>query len=247
MSGFLHQLGQRALGASSRVRPRATAELAGLIKPPPDAAADALAAAVTPESQTSPSRRPMRLSPMDKRSADPAASPDWDDRPLEKTPRTASNAVRDRDGDDVADGPEMPSGQGSVGHSSETAADPPPLSADARALISAAPTDRDPRPMAKHPDRRVADGIEAVVARPNEKERRPAHRTQEPAATVEARPLRQAEWRRDEAAAPEVNIHIGRIELTALMAPALAPARREAVAAKTSLDDYLRPRSGRRS
>jgi hypothetical protein len=187
----------------------------------------------------------MRRSPMDKRPADPTAIPDGGDRPPEKPSRTASNEMCDRD--DVADGPEMASGQGPLGQSSETAAGPRPLSAGARALISAAPTDRDPRPVATHPDRRVPDGIEAAVPRPNEQERRPAHRTREPAATVQVRPLRQAEWPMGQAPAPDVNIHIGRIELTALVAPASTPSRRESAAAKTSLDDYLRPRGGRPS
>jgi hypothetical protein len=46
------------------------------------------------------------------------------------------------------------------------------------------------------------------------------------------------------APSPEVNIHIGRIELTAMVTP--PPARRDpAPAVKTSLDDYLRRRGGR--
>jgi hypothetical protein len=47
--------------------------------------------------------------------------------------------------------------------------------------------------------------------------------------------------------APEVHIHIGRVELTALQAPQAKSAPRSSGKKPMSLDDYLRQRDGRRS
>lgn len=49
------------------------------------------------------------------------------------------------------------------------------------------------------------------------------------------------------AAAPDVHIHIGRVELTALQAPAPRPAPRREEKKPMSLEEYLRQRDGRRS
>jgi hypothetical protein len=64
---------------------------------------------------------------------------------------------------------------------------------------------------------------------------RPRSRTNEPSQASTANP------------APEVHIHIGRVELTALQAPVVKNAVRSAAKKPMSLDDYLRQRDGRRS
>jgi hypothetical protein len=48
-------------------------------------------------------------------------------------------------------------------------------------------------------------------------------------------------------AAPDVHIHIGRVELTALQPPAPRPAPRREEKKPMSLEEYLRQRDGRRS
>jgi hypothetical protein len=112
---------------------------------------------------------------------------------------------------------------------------------DKRSVASAAGTDRAVRP--KSPGERIrylAGQIAPVVAA---QVARAPKGTLEAVVTADGRPSPPAA-RPAADHSPEVNIHIGRIELTAVVAP--TPVRRDTPpAVKTSLDDYLRRHSGR--
>jgi hypothetical protein len=110
----------------------------------------------------------------------------------------------------------------------------------------AAKSDRRDRADAPWPREFVRDTVDLIQPAVSSDAARALRQPPERVATAEPR-LSQPDIAasRVEAIAPEVNIHIGRIELTAVLAQ--PPARREPPAPKTSLEDYLRRRSGRPS
>ena len=238
MSDFLHQLGQRAIGASSRLRPAGPTLVS---EPAPEIAADSFTARASLEAPNTPARPAPVVSSVAVAS-DPSrpSTPDW--RPGSATRLRSdepSDDARRVHADDLAGDRNPP-----AGHRPVVAPPAVPAAAvtDKLSVASAAGTDRAVR--SKSPGERVRDVAGQIAPAAAAQVARVTRGTLEAVATADRRLSPPAARPAAAAPAPEVNIHIGRIELTAVVTP--PPERRETPpAVKTSLDDYLRRRSGR--
>lgn len=232
MSGFLQRLIDRSLAVTPPVHPRARIERAWagsgeIADPNPQfeqagpAAASRIAA-------------PMQRAPSDElpAAASPAAHPD---RAVAALPRELP----------ARELPELPalrelraSLPGPGPRSAVAAASVASLSADGTRQVSAGREEIAAIPRDTQGDSAPAPLLPSRVHDP----RGPAH----PAARRDSGAQLRASSDASAAAVPDVHIHIGRVELTALTAPA-EPRRKPArtAAATMSLDDYLRGRSGR--
>jgi hypothetical protein len=243
MSDFLHQLGHRALGAPSRLRPNAPARLTPVSEAPLET--DAFAPTSSePAASPKPSFAHEPSSVMIERVATGSSSAP--DPRVEPANRLSTDQPGGDEGSADAD---ASAGDWTI------SGDRRPVTTSASALPTAMNDGPSNRPAAKSDRRANASG-------PRESVRDPVDLIQPAVSSEAVRATRQPpEWvataqprlsQPDIAAsgvgaiAPEVNIHIGRIELTAVLAQ--PPARRDPPPMpKTSLDDYLRRRSGRPS